>query len=160
MSIDLQGHITIQVVAPPSVFFNVHVKVSPSAGKERPECWGIGVPEFWSNDKRIDVFFFDTPILHHSKAETFKNSWQPLNYLFMGSNYENFKSWAPKVRLESKFPYLDALPRGILCLVDISYNFQHFSQIFRSEDVTDIAQGAAEYTGNAFDLDHKSTIAR
>ena len=64
----------------------------------------------------------------------------------------------PMVLLETNAPYL-GLPRRIRCLVDIIYNFQHFSQIFRSENITDIAQGAAEYTGNAFDLDHKSPIA-
>jgi hypothetical protein len=43
MSIDLQGHIAIEVAAPPLVFFNVHVGVLSSAGKEQPE--------YWSNDK-------------------------------------------------------------------------------------------------------------
>ena len=43
VSVDLQDHIAIQVVAPPSVFFNVHLSVLSSAGKEQPE--------YWSNDK-------------------------------------------------------------------------------------------------------------
>ncbi len=30
----------------------------------------------------------NTPSLHYSKAETFKNCWQPLNYLFIGYNSE------------------------------------------------------------------------
>ena len=34
--------------------------------------------------ERMDVFFFNTPTLHYSKAETFKNFWQTLNYLFNG----------------------------------------------------------------------------
>ena len=46
------------------------------------------ISEYWSNDERIDVFFFNTPVLHHSNAETFKNCWQPLNYLFIGYNSE------------------------------------------------------------------------
>jgi hypothetical protein len=37
----------------------------------------FGVLEYWSNDERIDAFFFKTPILHHSKAETFKNFCRP-----------------------------------------------------------------------------------
>ena len=38
--------------------------------------WSVGVMEYWSNDERIDVFFFqhsNTPSLQYSKAETFKN---------------------------------------------------------------------------------------
>ena len=44
----------------------------------------FGVLEYWSNDERIDVFFFQHSI--PSKAETFKNRWQTLNYLFIGYN--------------------------------------------------------------------------
>jgi hypothetical protein len=43
MSVDLQGHIAIQVVAPPPVFFNLHVKVLSCAGKKQPEYWSNGV---------------------------------------------------------------------------------------------------------------------
>jgi len=43
--------------------------------------------EYWSNDERIGVFFFNTPILHHFKTETFKNFWQLLNHLFIGYNF-------------------------------------------------------------------------
>ncbi len=126
----------------------------------------IGVLEYWSvgvMTKGLMSIFFNTPILHHHpKAETFKNSWQSLNYLFIGFIIQRriLSLEPPKVRLESNFPYLDSLPRRILCLVDKSYNFQNFIQTFRSENIADIAQGAAEYTGNAFDLDHKSAIAR
>ena len=65
----------------------------------------------------------------------------------------------PKVRIEKNAPYQD-LTRRILCLVDKTNNLQHFIQVFRSENIADIAQGAAEYTGNAFNLDHKGTITR
>jgi hypothetical protein len=46
MSIDFQGHTAIQVVAPPSLFFNVHVSVLSSAGKEQPENWSNGVLDY------------------------------------------------------------------------------------------------------------------
>ena len=59
--------------------------------------WSVGVMEYWSNDERIDVFFFQhssTPSLHYSKAETFKNFWQPLNNLFIGYNSEKiYMDW-------------------------------------------------------------------
>ena len=52
--------------------------------------------ECWINDVRIDVYFFqhsNTPSLQYPKAETFKNCWQPLNYLIY-SNIENLVLWA------------------------------------------------------------------
>ena len=44
--------------------------------------------------------------------------------------------------------------------MDKPNNFQNFIQTLRSENIADIAQGAAEYPGNAFDLDHKCAIVR
>ena len=41
-----------------------------------------------------------------------------------------------------------------------SNNFKNFIQAFRSENITDIAQGAAENPGDAFDLDHKGAVTR
>jgi hypothetical protein len=32
--------------------------------------------------------FFNTPVLHYSKADTFNNFWPPLNCLFIGYNSE------------------------------------------------------------------------
>ena len=43
------------------------------------EYWSVGVMP-----KGGMSFFFNTPIPHHSRAETIKNFWQPLNYLFIG----------------------------------------------------------------------------
>jgi hypothetical protein len=34
----------------------------------RQQLKNFGVLEHWSNDDRIDVFFFNTPILHHSST--------------------------------------------------------------------------------------------
>jgi hypothetical protein len=50
------------------------------------EYWSIGVMT-----KGLMSFFqhSNTPVLHYSKAETFKNFWQPLNYLFIGYNSDN-----------------------------------------------------------------------
>jgi len=39
--------------------------------------------------ERMDVFFFNTPSLHYSKAETFKKFLQPLNCLFIGYSSVN-----------------------------------------------------------------------
>ena len=40
--------------------------------------------------KGSKVSFFNTPILHHSIAENFKNFWQPLNYHFIVYNSDLF----------------------------------------------------------------------
>ena len=46
----------------------------------------IGVLEYWSNDERSDVFFFNTPVLHLSIAPRPRLSRTVgylINYLFM-----------------------------------------------------------------------------
>ena len=45
--------------------------------------------------KGLMSLFFNTPILHHSKAEAFKNFWQPLNYFFIGYDSEKNKVRRP-----------------------------------------------------------------
>ena len=52
------------------------------------------------------------------------------------------------------------LVRFIICLMNKPNNFQNLIQTFRSENITDIAQSAAENPGNAFDLGHKAAIMR
>jgi len=41
----------------------------------------------------MSLFFqhSNTPSLQYSKAETFKNFWQPLNYFFIGYDSEKFQ---------------------------------------------------------------------
>ena len=55
------------------------------------EYWSIGLRLGENSDERIDVFVFQhssIPSLHYSKAEAFKNFWQPLNHLFTGYNHQ------------------------------------------------------------------------
>jgi hypothetical protein len=47
----------------------------------------FGVLEYWSNDERIDAFFFKTPIL---QGRDFQELLQALNHLFIGYNYVFF----------------------------------------------------------------------
>jgi hypothetical protein len=56
--------------------------------------------------------------------------------------------------------FVTGLVRLIICLVNKPNNFQNFIQAFRSENITYIAQGAAENSGDAFDLDYQGAITR
>ena len=44
--------------------------------------------EVLSNDEGIHIFFFNTPIFHHSKTDICKSFWQLLIYPFIGHNLD------------------------------------------------------------------------